>query len=46
MNLAHAVLATVVVGSGFYGFYGFYVVAQADRKLKRIKVRVEKKPKR
>lgn len=44
MNLAHAVLATVVVGSGFYGL--LYVVAQADRKLKRIKVRVEKKPKR
>lgn len=43
MNLAHAVLSTVVVGSGFYGLY---VVAQADRKLKRIKVRVEKKPKR
>ena len=43
MNLAHAVLATVVVG---IGFYGLYAVAQADRKLKRIKVRVERKPKR
>lgn len=43
MNLAHAVLATVVVG---IGFYALYAVAQADRKLKRIKVRVERKPKR
>ena len=37
MNLAHAVLATIVVGIGFYGLYSF---AQADRKLKRIKVRI------